>query len=45
MTVGEQHRFEERLQRVLGAAGVGLLGWDTGSSRLVLSEPALRLVG
>ena len=45
MEVGERHRFEERLQRVLCAAGVGLLGWDAGSSRLVVSEGALRLIG
>ena len=45
MEVGERHRFEERLQRVLGAARVGLLGWDTETGQLVLSEPALRLLG
>ena len=45
MELGERHRLEQRLQRVLGAARVGLVGWDTESSQLVLSEPALRLLG
>jgi PAS domain S-box-containing protein len=43
--VGERHRLEERLQRVLGAARVGLIGWDTETSQLVLTEPALKLLG
>jgi PAS domain S-box-containing protein len=43
--VGERHRFEQRLQRVLGAARVGLLGWDPETSQVVLSELALKLLG
>jgi PAS domain S-box-containing protein len=43
--VGERHRFEERLLRVLGAARVGLMGWDTDTGQLMLSQPALKLLG
>ena len=45
MDVGERHRIEERLQRVLGAARVGLLGWGPETGQLVFSEPVLRLLG